>query len=94
MTTIKGQRFLTVHATAGEVYEIEYTVPPKVSIANNTDGNIFISTDPEFADDDTGTAGSFLELQAGGAANNISMSFYKVYIKAENSGSIVIVRCG
>lgn len=93
MKTIKGQSFLTITASAGETYMIDYTVPPKLSIANNTTGNIIIGTDSEFTDS-TGAVRECIDVPSGVGVNNIRMPFNKVYIKTEDSGSIVIVRCG
>lgn len=93
MTTIKGQSFLTITASAGETYMIDYTVPPKLSIANNTESTILIRVDSEFTDR-AGEVRECIEVPSGAGVNNIRMQFNKVYIKAEGSGSIVIVRCG
>lgn len=92
MTTIKGTEFLTVHATAGEIYELDYGTPPKLSIVNNTDADILISYTPEFSDDTDSNISRHMKIPAGTAGNNIRCSFGKVYIKSEGSGDIGIVR--
>lgn len=92
MISIQGQRFLTIHAAGGEIYELKHGISaPKLSFANHTDGNILIGTAPEF--DDDGNTGQYMTIAAGSGANNISMPFGKAYIKTECSGDIVIVRC-
>ena len=92
MTTIKGSRFLTIYAEAGEMYEIKYSTPPRLSVLNNTTGDVKISSSEEFAED--GASGQYLTAPAGAAANDIAMPFDSVYIKAEAGGNIVIERCG
>ena len=92
MTTIKGSRFLTVRAEVGEVYEIKYATPPRLSVLNNTTDEVKISSSGEFAEDST--SGQYLTIPAGAAANNIAMPFDAAYIKVEASGNLVIERCG
>lgn len=88
MITIKGRKFLTLHAEAGETYEIDYGTPPKLSIANHTGAELYIGYNAELTED--GTAGEYLTLPAATAANDMRFSFSKVYIKPESSGDIVI----
>ncbi|MCH5212272.1 MAG: hypothetical protein J1G06_04590 [Oscillospiraceae bacterium] len=92
MTTIKGQTFLTVRAEAGEVYEIKYSTPPRISMLNNTSGEVKISSSEEFAEN--GASGLYLTIPQNWAVNDIAVPFETVYIKAEASGNIVIERCG
>ena len=92
MTTIKGSRFLTVRAEAGEVYEIKYSTSQRLNILNSTTGEIKISSSKEFAEDST--SGQYLTVPQNAAANDIAMPFDTVYIKPESSGNIVIERCG
>ena len=92
MTTIKGSRFLTVRAAAGETYEIKYGTLSRLSVMNNTTGEVKISSSEEFKDDST--SGQYLTIPANAAANDIAMPFDAAYIKAEASGNIVIERCG
>ena len=92
MTTIKGSRFLTVRAAAGEVYEIKYSSPPRLCVMNNTSGDVKISSSEEFRDAEV--SGEYLVVPGGAAANDIAMPFDSAYIKADASGNIVIERCG
>ena len=92
MTTIKGSRFLTVRAEAGEVYEIKYSTPPRINVLNNTSGEVKISSSEEFAEN--GASGSYLTVPQNWAVNDIAMPFDAVYIKPDASGNIVIERCG
>ena len=92
MTTIKGNRFLTVRAAAGEVYEIKYSTPPRLSVMNNTTGEVKISHSEEFAEDST--SGQYLTVSQNAAANDIAIPFDSAYIKADAGGNIVIERCG
>ena len=92
MTTIKGSRFLTVRAEAGEVYEIKYSTPPRLSVMNNTSGEVKISSSDEFKEAEA--SGEYLTVPAGAAANDIALPFDAAYIKPESSGNIVIEGCG
>ena len=92
MTTIKGSRFLTVRAAAGEVYEIKYSTPSRISVMNNTTSEVKISSSVEFTEDST--SGQYLTVPANAAANNIAMPFDSAYIKSDAAGNIVIERCG
>lgn len=93
MITIKGQKFLTIHAKAGEIYEINYRSAAHINVLNFSGGDIFISAKNEFAETADGAAGMYLTVSDGVAANDISVVFSSVYIKTESSGNIVIERC-
>lgn len=92
MTTIKGSRFLTVRAEAGEVYEIKYSTPPRLCVMNNTSGEVKISSSAEFREAEA--SGEYLTVPAGTAANDIALPFDAAYIMADEGGNIVIERCG
>lgn len=94
MITVKGQKFLTIHAEAGETYEIKYgAAAAHINILNFSGGNIRISTRDEFAESADGAAGQYLTIPDGVSANDISIVFSSVYIKADSGGDIVIERC-
>ena len=92
MTTIKGSRFLTIRSEAGEVYEIKYSTPPRISMLNNTSGEVKISSSEEFAEN--GASGKYLTIPKNAGVNGIAVPDDAVYIKAEAAGNIVIERCG
>ena len=96
MTTIKGQKFLTVYAEANDIYEIEYVKKPTygLNILNDTDGDIQISIDGDFASNADETAGLYITLPSGAAANDLAVPFSTIYIKSAAAGNIVIERCG
>ena len=92
MTTIKGSGFLTGRAEAGEIYEIQYSTPPRLNVLNSTEGDLKISSSSDFTDDSV--SGQYLTIPKNAGINGIAVPFEAVYIKAEAGGNIVIERCG
>lgn len=93
MTNVKGQKFLTVPVGADEIYEITYTGNPCLNFLNNTEGDVLISVQSDFPHNSDDTAGHYLTLPSGAAANAIMFSVPKCYIKASASGNVTIERC-
>lgn len=90
---VGGRKFLTIHAVENGEYEINYGVPSRINILNNTDGDIHISVDNNFSN--TETVAQFMILPSNVAANNIAIPSDKIYIKTTTGlGNIVIERCG
>lgn len=91
MTQIRGEIFLTISSDGAEIYEVDFISPPRLDIMNNTDDDILLGTDSVLFNNQT--VGQYITLPPGTAANDLSMPFSKVYIKAMGSGDITIARC-
>lgn len=89
MNAIKAQKFLTINAAAGEVYQINYETAHTISIINDTDGSITISDKEAFSDD--GTFSNCIILPAGSYYNNLQLPFSSFFITAEENGNISVV---
>ncbi|MGN0182419.1 MAG: hypothetical protein ACI4DP_08450 [Candidatus Ornithomonoglobus sp.] len=90
MTTIKGQKYFTINATAGETYCISFEAGYTVNIINQTDGILTIS--PTEAYEDDGITASCIKLESQSFLNGFTHFGSKLYLTAEESGSIAVVR--
>lgn len=89
MNAVKAQKFLTINAVAGEVYQINYEAPHTISIINDTDGGITISDKETFSDG--GTFSNCIRLPADSYYNNLQIPFNSFCISVEESGYISVV---
>lgn len=90
MTQIKGQKILTIAASAGEVYAIKYEAPHTLNIINQTDGIISVSEQPTITDN--GTVSDCVKLSDGAFVNGLKLDGNTVYITADGSGNISVIR--
>lgn len=90
MTNITGNRLITITASAGEIYDIDYITAYAVDVANNTDSDILISDNNDFVQ--SSGAGNYATIVSGGAYNGMALVNSKLYIKSNGSGNIAIVR--
>ena len=90
MTQIKGQRFFTINAIAGETYCISFESGYTVNITNQTDGIITISDCAYYQNNNT--VSSCIKLAAQSFINGFNHHSNTLYITAEESGYIVVVR--
>lgn len=91
MTEIEGNALMTLTANAGETYCVQYNSNYIVDILNETDGEIYISSDGDF--NETGDTANYLTIPAGNGYNNYNHIYAfenKLYIKADTSGKICI----
>lgn len=90
METIKGQKFLTISAEAGECYAIQYEAPRTINVINQTDDVISVSDKPVISDD--GTAADCIRISDGAFVNGLKLDSNTAYITSDGSGDISVVR--
>ena len=88
MTTINGNRIMTVSVNSDETYAIKYNGIFMVNIINNTDGTLTVSETENYHDD--GASANCLRLDAGMYFNRLRMQFGTLYITSERSGDVII----
>ncbi len=92
MITIEAGRLLTIEATAGETYVVDYDSPRYVDIYNQTSGEIYIDMSGEFKEENT--VKHYLIVTAGGFYNELKIGTGKLHIKTISDGKISIVHRG
>lgn len=89
MTEVEGEYFLTIFATADEVYHISNTSLRKVDILNDTQDALYVSDSPDFTATDV--VAPYITIPEGVAANGIYTPSVGIYVKAAADGDIVIM---
>ena len=90
MNTITGKRFLTINASAGELYELQYESEHSYSVFNNTDDVITLSESSGYREDEV--SADCISIAPDGYINNLSVITSKLYIRAAGSGKIAVVK--
>lgn len=85
---IAGKRVMTITATAGTVYKIEWPQAFYISVYNNTSGDIQIDDNGQFKT--SGNVAEYVSIPAGAYINDMSVVQSAVNIKALAAGSIVV----
>ena len=91
MNTITGTNLLTISAEAGETYCIDYKSDYSVNILNQTDGIISVSTNADYAADETSSECMKLTEDAFYYNFRSRLSDH-LYITSEGEGYIALVR--
>lgn len=92
MTEITGAPALTITATAGETYKVNYESSTAVDIYNDTQGCILVNETGSFTP--SSGVGEYLKIPDGGSYNgyrSVTAIGCVVYIKAAAAGDICVV---
>ena len=90
MKEIRGQKLLTIAATSGENYVIDYTNDVNVNIINQTDDNIRISASGDYAQDEDHSC--CITLHPNMFINLLSLNSTKLCIESDGDGDIAVFR--
>lgn len=90
MKEINGQKLLTIAATAGETYLIDYTNDVNVNIINQTDDSIRISLSDDYLQDDDHSC--CITLHPNMFINYFKLRSSKLYIESSGDGDIAVFR--